>query len=244
MSDKVFICLPAFGQVNTSFTTGSLVALTRHLAERGQFYGFAQKSFPDIADLRAIFLTTWLDGTDASHLLFVDADMQFEPELVLDMLAFDKPLVGTLYPKRTLPLSWVGSALEGEQIVESGFLKVEGIGFGVTLIRRDCVEAIIDKGLCRVDGIMSSNVAARSLREMGFKRMIRAFDEISLPRRDLSEDFSFCHRHREAGGEVWAAIHHKVTHVGSYGFSGRYADSRERTLEIGYQPVVVEHYRA
>lgn len=230
MGTKVFICLPAFGQVNTSFTTGSLVALTRHLAERGQFYGFAQKSFPDIADLRAIFLTTWLDGTDASHLLFVDADMQFEPELVLDMLAFGKPLVGALYPKRTSPLSWVGSALDGEQIVENGFMKVEGVGFGVTLVRRDCVEAIIDKGLCEVDEVMVSNIAARSLKEMGFKRMIRAFDGIKLPGRDLSEDFSFCHRHREAGGDVWAAIHHKVTHIGNYGFAGRFADNIDNGL--------------
>lgn len=222
---KVFICLPAFGQVNSSFTTGSLVALTRFLAERGEFYGFAQKSYPDIADLRAIFLTTWFDGTDASHLLFVDADMQFEPQLVLDMLAFDKQLVGTLYPKRTLPISWVGSALEGDQVVENGFLKVEGIGFGVTLIRRDCVEAMIAAGNCEVDEALTDCVAGRSLKDQGFKRMIRAFEEIRLPGRRLSEDFSFCHRHRQSGGEVWAAIHHNVTHIGGFGYKGRFADN-------------------
>lgn len=225
MDTKVFICVPAFGGINTAPTTESLVSLTRVLAERGLFYGFAQRSHPDIADLRSGLLSIWFDKTPASHILFIDADMQFEPELVLDMLAFDRPFVGTLYPKRTLPISWVGSGLEGEQFVENGFLKVEGIGFGVTLIRRDCVQAIIDHGLCEIDEVMESNVIARFLKEIGCPRMIRAFDTVILPGRRLSEDFSFCHRHREAGGEVWAAIHHKVTHVGNYGFAGRFADN-------------------
>jgi hypothetical protein len=235
---SVFLCLPAFGQVNTSFTTGSLVSTTRFLAERGQFYGFAQKSFPDICDLRAIFLTTWFDGTDASHLLFVDHDMQFEPQLVLDMLAFDKPLVGTLYPKRTLPISWVGSALDGPQEVENGFMKVEGVGFGVTLIRRDCVEAMIAGGHTEVDEYLDDCVAGRELKRQGFKRMIRAFEKVRLPGRRLSEDFSFCHRHRQAGGDVWAAIHHKVTHIGDFGYTGRFADSIDNgSFKLVQEPV-------
>ena len=232
-SRQVFIALPAFGQVNTSFTTASLVALTRFLTERKQFGGFAQKSYPDISDLRAIFLTIWFDATKASHILFVDHDMQFEPQLVLDMIDFDKPLVGCLYPKRTFPISWVGSALKGDQIVENGFLKVEGIGFGVTLISRDCVQAMIDGGHVEIDEDMDSCVAAQSLKEFGCTRMIRAFEKIILPGRRLSEDFSFCERHRRSGGEVWAAIHHKVTHVGDHGYSARFADNVDNgTLKL------------
>jgi hypothetical protein len=224
VSKKVLICLPAFGQVNSSFTTASISALTRFLADRGWYGGLAQKSFPDICDLRAVFLTIFFDQTDATHLLFIDHDMQFEPQLVLDMIEFEQPLVGCLYPKRTLPIKWVGSALEGEQIVCNGFLKVEGIGFGVTLISRACVQNLIDTGNTEIDEDLEASVIGQSVREQGGKRLIRAFEKIHLPGRRLSEDFSFCYRHRQAGGEVWAAIHHKITHIGDYGFTGRYAD--------------------
>lgn len=229
MADKVFIALPAFGQVNTAFTTASLVATTRFLTERGAFGGFGQMSYPDIADLRAMFLTIWFDKIDASHILFVDADMQFEPKLVLDMLDFDKPLVGCLYPKRTLPIQWVGSALEGDPIIENGFMKMEGIGFGVTLIRRDCVQAILDAEQAEIETNLTRHTAGKMLADQGITRLIRAFDTVNLPDRRLSEDFSFCHRYRRSGGEVWASINHRVTHIGDYGFGGRYADVLEQS---------------
>lgn len=226
MSIKVFVALPAFGQVNSSFTTGSLVSTTRFLAERAQFGGFAQMSFPDLEDLRAMFLTIFFDKIDASHILFVDGDMQFEPQLVLGMVDFDKPLVGCLYPKRTLPIAWVGSKLEGDQIVENGFLKVEGIGFGVTLISRECIQAMIDGNHTEIDTDLDAHTAGKMLQSQGITRMIRAFDKIKLPGRRLSEDFSFCHRHRASGGDVWANINHRVTHVGDYGFGATYAGGK------------------
>jgi hypothetical protein len=225
---KVFTFLPAFGQVNTSFTTASLVATTRFLEQRGAFGGFAQMSYPDLPTLRAMALTIWYDKIDASHILMVDSDMHFEPKLVLDMLDFDQPLVGCIYPKRTLPISWVGSSLEGEPEIKDGFMKMEGVGFGVTLIRRDCVVKIIERDLCEVDTDLSRDAAGKVLTEQGINRLIRAFDPVHLPKRKLSEDFSFCYRHRQAGGDVWAAINHKVTHIGDYGFGGRYADVLEQ----------------
>lgn len=221
---KVFTFMPAFGQVNTSFTTASLVATTRFLEQRGAFGGFAQMSYPDLPALRAMALTIWYDKVDASHILMVDADMHFEPQLVLDMLDFNEPLVGCIYPKRTLPISWVGSSLESEPEVRNGFMKMEGVGFGVTLIRRDCVDAILDLGKTEVDTDLTRDAAGKTLAEQGVSRLIRAFDLVHLPDRKLSEDFSFCYRHRQAGGDVWAAINHKVTHIGDYGFAGRYSD--------------------
>lgn len=182
--------MPAFGQVNTAFTTGSLVSLTRFLTERQQFGGFAQMSYPDLEDLRSMFLSVWFDKCDATHILFVDADMSFEPQLVLDMIDFDKPLVGCLYPKRTLPIAWVGSKLEGENEIVNGFMKVEGIGFGVTLISRPCIQAMIDGKHCEIDEELDAHTAGKTLKAQGVTRMIRAFDKIRLPGRKLSEDFS------------------------------------------------------
>lgn len=225
MDKTILVAMPAFGQVNTAFTTASLVGTTRFLTERQQFGGFAQMSYPDLEDLRAMFITIFLDKSDATHILFVDSDMSFEPQLVLDMIDFDKPLVGCLYPKRTLPVAWVGSALAGEQEFDGQFLKVEGVGFGVTLVSRECVQAIVDGGHAEIDTDLDAHAAGQMLKTHGINRMIRAFDKVRIPGRRLSEDFSFCYRHHQSGGDVWAAIGHNVTHVGDYGFAGRYADN-------------------
>jgi hypothetical protein len=223
VTDKIFIALPAFGQQVNSQTTASIVALTKELAERQMFGGFSSISFPDIADLRNVFLSVWYDTMDASHILMVDADMQFEPALVRDMILADKPLVGCIYPKKRLPIGWVGSALTPPAEPEGNLLELEGIGFGVTLIRRDCIDSMISSGTVEVED-EPTGVAAEMVQAHGGKRMIHAFDLIRDGKRRLSEDFSFCKRHRDSGGKVYAVINQVLTHLGLYQFSSRYSD--------------------
>ena len=40
--------------------------------------------------------------TDYTHLLFLDADIQFNEEDIIKMLDYDKPLVGGVYPKKSI----------------------------------------------------------------------------------------------------------------------------------------------
>ena len=122
-----------------SQTAASLIALTRELTpKRIMFGGFSSLSFPDIADLRNVFLSVWFDGIKASHLLFVDADMQWEPELIFDMLVADKPLIGAIYPRKRNPISWVGLAPFTPPAASGGnLLELESLGCGVMLIRRN-----------------------------------------------------------------------------------------------------------
>lgn len=222
---KVLICVPAFGHQMNSQTAVSLIALTKEMVDRQIFGGCNAVSFPDLIDLRNIFLTLWYDRSDATHLLFVDADMQFEPDLVGDMLRADKPLVGCIYPKKRLPLAWVGSPLEPPAEPENGLLEVEYLGAGVMLIRRDCVDAMITAGTVGIETDLRKTALAGLLEPHGANRIILGFDKtVTDQDRKLSEDFSFCHRHRQAGGKVYAVINHTVTHLGVMPFTARYSD--------------------
>lgn len=224
---KIFIAMPAFGHIVNSQTTASLIALTRELAARGMFGGFATLSFPDIVDLRNVFTSIWMDGVKASHMLFVDADMAFEPELVLDMLLADKPLIGAIYPRKKMPLSWVGSPINPPAEPEGNLLELESLGCGVMLIRRDCIENMIEKGTCEVETDLTGTSLTGLLEPHGVKRLIKAFDKCVTEderKYKLSEDYSFCYRHRKAGGKVYACINHTLTHLGIHAFSARYSD--------------------
>jgi hypothetical protein len=76
-----------------------------------------------------------------------------------------------------------------------------------------------------VDTRLDLHPAGETIKQAGSKRLIRAFEKIDLPERGLvSEDLSFCLRWNQCGGQVWAAIGWKISHVGQFDYCGRYLD--------------------
>jgi len=225
---SVLIYVPAFGGQVTATTFKSVAKLMLTLQGKGMGVGLTSHSFPDIEQLRNMALSLWYDTQpDFSHLLFVDADMGFEPALVLDMLLFDKPMVGGIYPKRSLPIEWAASAIGNGGAAETrgGFMQVGGLGMGCFLIRRDAIATMLEKMPHLVDTRVNNMGIGGIVKAAGGKRMIRAFDKIDHPELgETSEDLSFCQRYRECGGEVWGAMHHKMVHTGPHDYSGCYAE--------------------
>lgn len=227
MATDVFIFVPAFGQLITATTFLTTHAVRQTLMSKGIGGGISTLSFPDIAELRSMVLTIWADTMPQStHLLFIDSDMGFPPEMVLDMLLFDQPIVGCIYPQRKQPLSWAGSGNGGTQTERRGdFMKCEGVGFGCTLIKREVVTKMIEKFPELIDTRLHLHPAGETLRQAGTNRLLRFFEKLDIADRGLvSEDLSFCIRWAQCGGEVWANIGRRISHVGMFDYSGRYLD--------------------
>lgn len=92
----------------------------------------------------------------------IDSDMGFSPDLTAAMLALDKPVVGTLYPRRLVDLrklhslsklpstrpsqslELLGTIIEPRQEM-GGFVRVLLCGTGIFLVSGDCVTRIVDK---------------------------------------------------------------------------------------------------
>jgi hypothetical protein len=240
MSKNVFIFVPAFGQIVTATTFLTTHALRQHLNDKGIGGGISTLSFPDIAELRSMAMTIWYDTMpNCDYLLFIDADMGFAPDIVTDMMLFDEPLIGAIYPQRKMPLSWAGSGTGASTTERRGnFMLVEGVGFGCTLIRRDLVTKMLEKMPEIVDTRLTLHPAGETLRNAGTNRLIRAFEKLDLPERGVvSEDLSFCLRWKQCGGQTWASVGHRMSHVGPFDYSGRYLDIVEQTT-VGAQPMV------
>lgn len=236
----VFIAVPSGRSMPAAQTMSAMVALTRALTSHGVDGGFGTLAFPDVAEIRNIFLSIWYDKIGTSHLLFVDDDMSFAPELVLDMLAFNKPLVGALCPKRKLPIEFAGRAKAGDCRLIQGFMEVDGIGGAVMLIRRDAVETIIAKFPELIDtGSVKNHAANQLLAEHGVTRLIRGFDHLWVDGEKFSEDLSFCKRWSACGGEIWANITHNVSHIGPHEYTGNYFD-KIKEFVTEQKPAAVE----
>ena len=240
---KLLIATPAYGQIFYSPYVESIMRLVHLVHRNGWEFTFRSISYAEISESRNFLLTYWFDKTDASHLLFIDADMGFEPQLIADMVAFDKPVVGVAYPKRSIDLNRVATlaaaggtadeAIVGAQEfvlrplpkaqkpkIVDGFMEARGCGAGILLIQRSCVETML-----RLIPGLSDEKAKKSALAKDLDRLIRAFDIVTDNGLRLSEDLSFCQRWRnQCQGQIWVSIRHEIRHIGLKEFRSRYAD--------------------
>ena len=112
---KILIATPAYGEMFYTPYVRSVIQLQRLLARQKWDILFASIAYADIVESRNFLLTHWYDKTDATHLLFIDADMGYDPQLIIDMVGLGKPVVGVVSPKRQIDLQRLASlAAKGE----------------------------------------------------------------------------------------------------------------------------------
>ena len=238
------ISTPAFGEMFYTPYVQSLLRLQSAAALRKWTVTHATVSYAYITDARNYLLTRWYDKTDSSFLLFVDADMGFEPQLIFDMIALDKPVTGVIYTKRQVNLKRLAElAAKGETperaiarahdfIVRplrgrpprltKGFIEVEGCGTGIMLIKRSTVTAMLKA----LPGLNDTNAKKTSPVVGDLDRLIRAFDLIDVDGVPLVDDFAFCYRWQKlCKGEIWARADQAVTHMGLHKYGARYSDA-------------------
>ncbi|MEI9963397.1 MAG: hypothetical protein WDM92_00420 [Caulobacteraceae bacterium] len=238
---NVLIAMPAYAGM-TNETVRSVLRLQAHLLARGATVSTAVHAMAEIARSRNILASLFYENAELTHLLFVDSDMAFDPEVVQRLVEVDKPLVGCIYPKRQINLDAViaaarthedrdlivASGLEfvihhsGEALsVDDGLCAVDGVGMGLCLIAREVFTRLHETGRLSQDWS-----AARGRLKSG--PVFGFFDPIATDRGLMAEDLSFCRRWRTlCGGEVFGLADQAVGHVGEMTFRGRFIDALE-----------------
>jgi len=150
----------------------------------------------------------------ATHFMFIDADIRFQPESILQMIACDKEVIGGLYPKKALPVNYVIN-LKPETKIQGDIFTVDTTGTGFLLFKRSVYEKMIAQfpETKYVDDV--------GLGKQYEPMMYSIFDcKIDARGHYLSEDWLFCRRWQDMGGEIW--VHSKVllNHIGHYEFQG------------------------
>jgi hypothetical protein len=199
-----------------------------------------------ISRARSTLVAAFLDNPEATHLLFVDADISFEPQQVERMLRFDQDFTGALYPLKSMDwdqvpqrcveggenlrqaaLSYVGTfSPDAERKQEGDFVTGLYAGGGFQLIRRNVLEKMIaaypETRFSRVHDLPMSGSRRDAVRS---SNLFALFDCIIDPESSayLSEDYSFCLRWRQIGGEIWIDVVSKLNHCGPYEFVGDHA---------------------
>lgn len=233
----IFLATPCFGG---QVMQGYMLSVCKLLQEshKGRFsLDLALLGYDAlITRSRSTLVARFLDSA-CSHLLFIDADIVFEPEQFLRLLDFDRDFAAAMYPIKTIDwdavprrvvggekleaagLSYVGTLCEGdERREEDGFATAVYAGTGFQLIRRVVLERMIEAHpelhFTRIHTL--AREAPRS------DRLYALFDCMidAETGEYLSEDYSFCRRWRALGGEIWLDLESRLTHIGSQHFRG------------------------
>jgi len=243
MSKKLFISTPCYSAMMTMQYTMSLLRLLNLLPRHNiefviDFIG--NESL--IPRARNHSLGKFMKS-DFTHLLFIDSDIEFPAEAVIDLILFDKDVACCAYAKKSY--NWnkfmysmqhdVGSKEsldsrgldfaynakyddQGEIIRKDGFIRVRHASTGFMMIKRDILERL-ERKHPELE-IITDNLSRENSKICGlFCCMIK-------DKQYLSEDFSFCQRVNEIGGEVWLNVTHNLNHIGAHVFR---SDLKNRT---------------
>jgi len=244
---SILIATPCFGGMVSQNYMLSVIRLMSYAKSAGFDVSLSMLSDDAlISRARSTLVAAFLDNPAATHLLFVDADISFEPQQVERLLRFDKDFTGALYPLKSIDwdlipqrcvkhgetvrqaaLSYVGTFCpETERKQEGDFATAIYAGGGFQLIRRSALERMIaaypETRFSRVHNLPKSG----SRREPAeSSNLFALFDCIIDPETGayLSEDYSFCLRWRRIRGEIWMDVASQLTHSGHYEFVGDHA---------------------
>lgn len=157
----------------------------------------------------------FLANKSATHLMFVDADICWQPEDLLRMILHDKGVVCGAYPMKQEPVKYVLNVLKGAKHAHPLY-EVSTSGTGFMLIKREIIEGLIEK-LPETKYRDSLNLG-----EQFEPHMYALFDTvIDENGHYLSEDWTFCKRVREVLGKpIWVDSEVKLDHIGTHRFKG------------------------
>ncbi len=173
---------------------------------------------------------------DATHLLFIDADLKFRTEDIVRMIQADKSFI--VGPVALKGYNWEEirqAAINGEEDInrtggvfninklpgidmvdENEPFEIEHGGNAFMMLRRDVFETLKPHTPIYTNG-------GRSLPDG-----VEIYDyfrvEINKDTNHLlSEDYFLCHSYRQLGGKVWCAPWVETGHFGSHLFNGKYS---------------------
>ncbi|PZQ62247.1 MAG: hypothetical protein DI570_11515 [Phenylobacterium zucineum] len=243
----IYLAVPCYGGQLTLHFVQSLLTLKDACRERG--VGLHVEMMGGEALItrgRSRLAAQFLAHPEATHLLFIDADIAFPPKTVFRLLDSGKDVIAAVCPLKKIDWGKVRKAVEkgvtdlqaasigyvvrflpnpqNSVEVNDGFAQVAYGGTGFLMIARDAMQRLFDAHpeLRAKMRDMADNAAAET---------VMVFDTMIEPETGqyLSEDYAFCRRWRDLGGEIWADFEARLTHVGHAAYTG----SLMQALEAG-----------
>jgi len=191
-----------------------------------------------------------MSNTSSTHIMFIDSDITWNPMDVLKLMADDKPIIGGIYPLKHYnwnkllinPVSSMLTKKRGGELnhiisdeeyirhqlvnynlnllgpkltIENNVTQVKHLATGFMMIQRHVLETMY-----------KAFPSTKYRDDVGF--LTEAENEYAYALFDcgveeghyLSEDWLFCNRWKNMGGDIWADISIRLNHTGLEEYTG------------------------
>jgi len=247
--NKFFIATPCYGgQLNEPYFRSTIKLMTffnQHQIPLA-FGTIANESL--VTRARNVLLAYFLNS-EYTHLLFIDADIEFQVEDVLKLYYHDRDVVVGAYPKKGVAWQRIRESMQDPAAKNKQFSDKDIAAFGsdyainFKFLDRDAKSVSVDRGVIKLH---DAGTGFMMIKRDAILKMIKAYPELKynndvalgtndlgdnfyalfdtmidpIDRRYLSEDYTFCRRWQELGGDIWLDPSISLNHYGHFCFQG------------------------
>jgi hypothetical protein len=237
----IFISTPMYGGQCSGLFTQSLLTTTQVMREVGHTMSFTCMLNESLIQRARNALAKNFLKSQATHLMFIDSDIRFDPRHIPLMIDSDVDVICGIYPKKEINWATVQQAvLDGVPLNElknrTGSLVVNLVdyaqsvtvpidkpveiwngGTGFMLIKREVLEGMEPHMPKYTNDVLDLSGTLTNEQITEFFPVYIDPDSNRL----LSEDYGFCKKAREHGFRIWAAPWVSLGHYGNYLFEGQ-----------------------
>ena len=220
---SVFIAMPCYDSVKINSML-SIFKLIQQLGKSGIEVGIHTMKSPLIHQARN-YLTSVFLTTQYQYMLFVDSDVEFEPEAVVRMIVAKKNIVCTPYRVKSQEVQKEIYTVEFKNpknilVLAGGLVEIEAGPTGLMLIDRKVFEKIIKN---HPDlKIKNKAVPAPGASHEFYYNF---FDFGFIDGYAMGEDVSFCKLARSNDFKIYANIESPTGHHGSFAWKGKFGET-------------------
>lgn len=241
---KLLLASPLYGNALLYGYHKSVLELTISCMRSGISMGHKYVGSDSLVPRARNRLVAHFMDSDATDILFVDADISFTAEDAFSLLACSEPIVGGVYPRKQLDWNRIASAAKAgvppEQLPHYGFIpvmnwstvgdfpldsliEVRHLGTGFLRIQREVFTTMISKLGDSITYDFSTDEPLFSGRT-GYD-FFPTGPDVRYPlgsggRQYLSEDWAWCELARQCGYKLYAAPWVRLTHSGHFDYTG------------------------
>lgn len=244
---KLMIGTPCYGGAVTEGYAQSMFTLPMLCSQLGVSVGYITIANESLVTRARNELIYAYMKSDADYLMFIDADIRFDPKSIIRMMTADKDIVVGAYPLKQLAwdkiieFSKKDSATPAELAREAAMYVINVHKPDAALVGKQ-VDVQIVNGLLEV---YDAGTGFMLIKRNVIERMIKAYPElmyysdkdvtlspeentryalfdtmIDTDRRYLSEDYTFCRRWQRLEGKIHLDVNTVLDHIGTFTFKG------------------------
>jgi hypothetical protein len=195
----ILIATPSFDGTVVMDYAKSLAAEVHHLINAGQEVLFADvRGCAYVDKARDTLIHQFLYKTPADYLMFIDADIGWNPGDICRLIERDKNFIAGMYSTKETPCAF-RCDLTGE--TDGDLLQANGVPGGFVLIKREAMQQLVDAHpeLMYHDPQVGEKICAITHQYIKDATYVR-------------EDIALCRRWSEVGDGVWIDPEVKLRH--------------------------------